>query len=115
MVQPIRIIRGTTEIITINIIDENGNVYRLQESDTLRFGVKKHPGDSKYIIIKEQSGSSDVQNEYIFLINPEDTEAISYGTYYYDVGVQIGNSYYNIIECSPFELAYNITNRRADV
>lgn len=114
MIQPIKIIRGTTKTLSINIVDEDGNFYRLRDSDVLRFGVKRHPGDSKYIIIKEQTGSVDDQNEYIFSINPEDTEAMSYGDYYYDVGVQTGNSYYNIIECSPFEVSYNITERRKD-
>lgn len=111
MKQPLAIVRGTTKTMTISVTDDSGSAYTLGNNEVLRFGVKKHPGDSVYLFSKEMSSSSLNNGAYSFIINPADTEGFDFGCYYYDVGLQSGSEYFNIIECSEFRVEYNITSR----
>lgn len=43
---------------------------------------------------------------------PSDTQSMSVGTYYYDVGLQRGVEYYSIINTSKFELVWNVTKKQ---
>ena len=109
MKQPLAIVRGTTKTMSISVTDESGSAYTLGDYEVLRFGVKKSPGDDVYLFSKEISSSDLVDGAYAFTINPGDTDSLDFGCYYYDVGLQSGNAYFNIIECSEFRLDYNIT------
>ena len=111
MKQPLAIIRGTTKTMTVSVTDEGGTVYELDEGEVLRFGVKKHPGDQAYLFSKEMSYDSLNNGVYSFMIEPSDTESLEFGCYFYDIGLQSGNSYFNVVECSEFRVCYNITSR----
>ena len=111
MQQPMAIVRGTTKTVTVRVTDDDGQVYTLGSNEVLRFGVKKHPGDSAYLFSKDMSSSSLVDGVYTFIINPADTENLCFGDYYYDVGLQSGSEYFNVIECSEFRVDYNVTQR----
>ena len=111
MKQPLIIVRGTTKTMTVRVTNEDGSIYILQNNEILRFGVKKQPGDSAYLFSKEMSSDSYSDGVYQFIINPADTENLDFGCYYYDVGLQSGSEYYNVIECSEFRVGYNITQR----
>ncbi len=111
MKQPLAIVRGTTKTMTIGVTAEDGSTYELEEGEILRFGVKKHPGDSTYLFSKEMSASSLTDGVYTFKIDPVDTENLDFGCYYYDVGLQHDNEYFNIIPCSDFRVEYNVTKR----
>lgn len=107
--QTIKIVRGTTNSFSVVITDEaTGDPYTLEAGETLRFGVKSMPTDSAYLITKEFDTADDNGN-YGFVLDPDDTINMSFGSYYYDVGMQSGDDYYNVIVASPFEVCYNIT------
>lgn len=111
MKQPLAIVRGTTKTMTISLTDESGAVYELGTNEKLRFGVKAHPGDPAYLFSKEMSSESLDDGLYSFMIEPSDTENLDFGCYYYDIGLQSGDAYFNVIECSEFRVDYNITSR----
>ena len=107
--QTIKIVRGTTNSFSVAITDkETGDPYELSTGEFLRFGVKLLPTDTTYILEKTIS-EADENDKYTFVIDPSDTINLSFGSYWYDIGLQSGSAYYNIISASPFELAYNIT------
>lgn len=111
--QPIRIVRGTTNGVSIAITDEaTGDPYVLGEGEILRFGVKNLPTETTYIFTKEVTEANE-GDEYVFTIDPSDTIGLSFGSYWYDIGLQSGDDYYNIIPASSFELVYNITKWEA--
>lgn len=106
--QTLSIIRGTTNTFGITLTDEYGSPCELEEGQEIVFGVKKSPKDADCIFIKRTTGL--VDGAYCFTIDPSDTIDLEVGKYYYDVGVQHGESiYYNIIESSTFNLEQNIT------
>ena len=111
MKQPLSIIRGTTQTISIAVMNEDGSAYTLADGETLRFGVKRKPEDDDSLCLVKKSLTSDNLDNglYILTLLPSDTKDLPFGNYYYDVGLQSGNNYYNVIECSDFIIAYNIT------
>lgn len=112
MKQPISIIRGTTNSFSVSIKNTDGSDHILNAGETVRFGVKLHLASSEYLILKEITPSNSSSNDIEFTIEPSDTENLCFGCYYYDVGVQSGLQYYNIIECSEFRICNNVTTKR---
>lgn len=111
MFQPISMIRGTTYSFILSIRDEDNLPYIAPQSNIIRFGVKRNPEDSSYIIVKEQNGDENLTGEYSFVINPDDTLHLKFGTYFYDIGLETDNGdYFMVIECSPFNIKKNITS-----
>ena len=108
--QPLSMVRGTTLSLSLALSDESGEAYTLSSGEVLRFGVKKKPEDANYVIEKT-AGPSDVDEDdnYLFNLAPGDTQNLPFGCYYYDVGLQSGNNYWNVIEASNFKIAYNVT------
>lgn len=110
MIQPISIVRGTTQMVNIDLVDAGGTPYSLGADEVLRFGVKRCPEDEDYLLVKELTAENqDEQGTYVLILEPADTCTMKFGRYYYDVGMQSGEQYYNVIECSNFHLRYNIT------
>ena len=108
MVQKIEIIRGTSNRFEVTITDASYNLYTLASGEKVLFGVKKNPTDEDYIFLKTiTTGTNGV---FVATVNPEDTADIEPGRYYYDVGLQAGAEYYNVIETSPFDVLVNVTN-----
>ena len=112
MKQPISIIRGTNQTINIRLQSAYGSQYILQDGQVIRFGVKKNPDSKSYLILKELSNAEFENDSYVLLLTPADTENMAFGCYHYDVGLQSGVSYFNVIECSNFEVKHNITERK---
>lgn len=109
VMQPIAIVRGTTNSFVLTVKDEStGDEYELLTGEFFRFGVKLDPTDANYAIVKTVS-SKNANDEYEIKLSPDDTIGIPFGTYYYDVGMQSGVDYYPIIKTSPFELCANVT------
>ncbi|MBR6353569.1 MAG: hypothetical protein IKS25_05520 [Oscillospiraceae bacterium] len=106
--QPIKIVRGTTNGFVIAVTDETGEAYELQSGEFIRFGVKQQPTDTTYIFTKTITEANE-DDEYAFTIVPNDTISLPFGSYWYDVGLQSGTDYFNVIPASPFEVAYNVT------
>lgn len=109
MKQPISMIRGTTQTIEIKVYGPDGLPYIISGDEVLRFGVKRNPEDNEYLIEKELTAANLDGDVYVTILVPNDTKGLEFGNYYYDVGLQVGENYYNVIECSDFEIGYNIT------
>jgi hypothetical protein len=107
-------VRGTTLSLALSVQDSDGNDYTLQTGEVLRFGVKKKPEDADYLFVKEAGHTdTDEDGKYVFTVEPSDTEDKPFGCYYYDVGLQSGENYYNVIEASNFKIAFNVTEWEA--
>ena len=109
MAQKIEIVRGTSNTLEINIVDANGTPYALESGEKLVFGIKKNPEHKEVIFAKV--GTSIQKGLYQVDILPEDTEGLKSGTYYYDVSIESGVNFYNVIELTQFVLLANVTSR----
>lgn len=58
--------------------DPDGELYDLQLGDVVRFAMKGDPDENEPVIEKVLDG-------YTLILNPEDTEGLDFGTYFYDV------------------------------
>jgi hypothetical protein len=103
----IQMIRGTTQVFKISVTDANESPYVLGSGEFLLFGVKAKPEDNSYVVLK--SVSSGAYGVYTVTLAPKDTFYMPYGRYVYDVGLQSGNDYYNIIPTSGFAVLPNVT------
>lgn len=109
MKQDLSVIRGTTNTFNISVSNSEGEPYILHTGEKLLFGVKLNPDDENYAILKTLTSENEIDGVYKFVIQPEDTIALPCYGYYYDVGLQTDEGYFNIIECSEFNLVQNIT------
>lgn len=110
----ITIVRGTTKTVRFTLTDTEGNPRALADGEVLRFGVKKTADEETCLIEKELTDAEYEDGAYLLILNPADTENLKIDTYYYDLGLQNGPSYFNVIECSRFEVRRNITKREVD-
>ena len=110
MVNKIKIVRGTTNVFNITINDESGAVYELADGDKIVFGVKRDPDDTEFVLLKM---ASFVESDGVYSVTlaPEDTIDLMCIDYYYDVSLQSGSNFFNVIEPSPFVIMPNITAR----
>lgn len=103
----VEIIRGTTNTFEITVTNAFGELYNLGSNEKLLFGVKKEHTDTEYIFVKTvRTGENGV---YTVTLYPEDTEKCDCCRHYYDVAIQSGDNFYNIIEASSFSVEPNIT------
>lgn len=109
MVQKIEIVRCTSNVLQINVTDANGAAYTLGDGEAVVFGVKKEATDTDLLIVKTAESVGD--GVFLVTLCPDDTEDLAAGRYWYDVGVEKGDNYFNVIELSPFVLVQNVTCR----
>lgn len=107
----VEIVRGTTNTFEITLTNANGEPYILGSGEKLLFGVKKNHSDKEYIFVKTVRNCDDDNGKYTVTIHPEDTELCECCKYYYDVAVQSGDNFFNVIEASFFHIRKNITCR----
>lgn len=107
MKNDIKVVRGTTNSFQITVTDAEGNLYNLQEGERLLFGVKKSHDDEEYIFVK--SVGSCENGVYTVTLDPCDTDICDCCHYLYDVAIQSGADFYNVIEASVFEVCKNVT------
>lgn len=108
----VEIVRGTTNTFEITVTNANGEPYILGTNEKLLFGVKKNHTDSEYIFVKTVlQCDKDRDGVYIVTVHPEDTEKCECNKYFYDVAVQSGDNFFNVIEASFFRVNKNITCR----
>ena len=107
MKRDIEIIRGTTNKFSILVHNAYGEPYNLAGGDKIYFGVKKNRANAEYVILKECTSMKEGVCE--FTLSPDDTINLDFGRYLYDVGLETGNDYYNIIEASTLLINTNIT------
>lgn len=106
----LRVIRGTTKAIRVTIRDAAGNLYTPREGDIVRFGVKRSYDSTRYLI--ERESAEIVDSAVLFRLSPEDTAVLDLGQYRYDVGLQSGPDYLNVIPYSIFEIMPNVTGKK---
>lgn len=109
MVQKIEIIRCTTNVFQVTVTDAKGALYNLGSGEKIVFGLKAKPTDTELLLTK----TAEILGEGLFKISlcPEDTENLAPGRYSYDVGLDNGTDFFNIIEPSPFVIVQNVTCR----
>ena len=108
MVQIIEIVRGTSNTFNITILDADGQIHTVVTGEKVIFGVKRKPADTTFIFTRV--GVKDSDGTFNVKIVPGDTINLPFGRYYYDVGLQSGENYFNVIESSPFMVKENITH-----
>lgn len=108
MKHDLSIVRGTSNSFGITVTDAEGNVFTLETGQVLVFAIKKRPKDEERVLVKPITHT--VNGEYYLELSPADTADLAPGKYFYDVGMQHGESiFYNIIEASVFEIKPNIS------
>lgn len=107
MVQKVEIVRGTTNVIQITVTDGYGNLRTLSSGEAILFGVKEKLTDENYIFVRAATAQD--LGLYAVELAKEDTAERKLETYWYDVGLQSGDDYFNIIETSPFVITANVT------
>lgn len=85
----IRMTRGDTLRVRIEITDENGNVYIPVEGDKVLFALKKEFDESECIICKE------IPTDTLELhLSPDDTHKLEQmGVYLYEISITLNNGY----------------------
>lgn len=113
MAQTIEIVRGTTNTFQISVLDASGAPYNLGSAEKIVFGLKKEVKDEALLVVKV----AEILAEGLFQVTlcPEDTCELDYGHYHYDVGLDDGVNFFNIIQDSPFIIVTNVTFRGCDV
>lgn len=107
MSNKIEIVRGTTNTFQIEVRDANGVLYTVVAGEKIIFGIKEKPTDAELILAKSCSFQS--VGSYLATLSPEDTANLEPGRYFYDVALQSGKNFYNIIEPMPFIIQPNVT------
>lgn len=82
----IKMTRGDTVKLLVHMLRKNNVSYIPAEGDRIRFRCKKHLSDRKYILVKYVPTDSQ-----LLTIDPEDTENLGYGIYYFDISLIYAN------------------------
>lgn len=100
----IRLTRGDTAYLSVEITNSDGSVYDMDPGDELALSVKKYYQDQTYVFQKIAHGIPE------FKILPEDTSGLDFGTYKYDVQLNRANGdIYTVIPMSDLELQKEVT------
>lgn len=98
----ITLTRGDTLHLQITLTDQEGEVYTLQDGDTLVFTVKKNTSSDVVLIQKNILNSN-------ITISHEDTKNMAYGTYMYDVQLtQANGDVTTVIKPSKFKITEEV-------
>lgn len=108
MSNKVEIVRGTTNTFQIAVYDADGRAYTLGVGEKIVFGIKEKATDTDLIFVKTASLLS--AGNYLVTMDPADTEDLDCGKYVYDVALQSGEDFYNIIEANPFVIEPNVTS-----
>lgn len=101
--------RGDTVSLKVDLTDYNGDPYSLQTGDEAIFRLKKSACDKRLLIEKELEVDEDGQ--LYLIIDPEDTENLKFGVYYYEVEVITSDDcHFTVIDNSPLELGKELEN-----
>lgn len=100
----IKLTRGDSAEIKIDVCYENGEKYVVKESDKLTFTVKKKTTDKNSLINKNADITGTVK------IEPKDTEGFNFGVYKYDVELKTEKGdVYTIITPTDFQICEEVT------
>lgn len=106
------IIRGTTNVFNLTIIDDSGEAHTLQDSENIIFGVKENPESTDYDLKKVITVADAQEDNYTIELSPEDTQELPFGRYYFDIGLQTADGdYYMVVPFSPFIVEKAVTKK----
>ena len=109
MEQPIKIVRGTTKKFNIQMPnDSDGGAFALLAGEKIVFGVKALTDDSPLFTAE---ATAETDGSFAVKITPGDTADLEPGRYFYDVGLQSGDDFYNVIPLSTFDIVPNVTKQ----
>lgn len=101
MSNKLKLTRGDTLRLHIDVFKEDGTVYELSDGDELTFTLKRDPMQAAPLV---QKTGSDVT------IAPEDTEDLPFGVYWYDVQLTFsGGDVWTVIKPTSFEILPEVT------
>ena len=107
------IVRGDTKALKFQRKMDGEPI--LIKADKVYFTVKKSTRDKEALFQKTITDMSfDSEGVYHFIIEPDDTNNLSYGDYVYDLEVIIGN-YKKTISIGIFEIESEVTFPRNEV
>lgn len=99
----IRITRGDSASFNVVLKTDEGEAYMLPDGSIVTFTVKRDTGQPKYLIQKTNTDSTS------FTISPEDTSALKYGEYVYDVQLTVGGDVSTVVVPTPFIVTEEVT------
>lgn len=100
----IKITRGDTGVIAINLKNKDGTEYVMQTGDVLVITVKRSTYVSDVLFQKAFDGSMQAK------IEPADTADLSYGTYWYDVQLTTaGGDVFTVVVPHKLEVMPEVT------
>lgn len=100
----IKLTRGDSAEIKIDVCYENGEKYVVKEGDKLTLTVKKKTTDKNSLISKSADITGTVK------IEPKDTEGFNFGVYKYDVELETKEGdKYTIITPTDFQICEEVT------
>ena len=106
----LKMTRGRTFSIDVTVTDDEGDPFVWAEGSVVRFGLKRNPDDTTALLTVEVEPDTD--GYVLITILPEQTEELSPGTYWYDIGYQEGDDYEDIVPLSMFDVLPCATTRR---
>lgn len=99
----IKITRGDTAVIALALQNKDGSEYVPQEGDIILLTVKSSVY-TKEILIQKKFTDQQIK------INPDDTNNLSYGKYYYDVQLTtVSGDVFTVITPHKFEIQSEVT------
>lgn len=108
---PLSVTRGRSMIFSFDVsFEDDSEQFVFTSGDILRFGVKKRYLDSNCLITKTAQ-ISEPGNTVSFCLSPDDTVNLAIGDYYYDIGLERGTEYYDVVKCSSFSIRPNVTKK----
>lgn len=108
MADNLKVARGRSRTFKLELLDEDDNFYSLAGDEKIIFGVKKNPAiDAEFVILKTVTNGTD--GVFKIKINPEDTNNLIPGEYFFDIGLQSGADYFPIVDTERFEITQNVT------
>jgi hypothetical protein len=103
------ITRGDTKGLTFKRKNSDGSIITTK-ADKVYFTVKKSSVTGNVVFQKTiEDMTFDLDGTYHFVINPSDTNGLTYGNYVYDLEVKIGN-YVKTISKGDFVITDEVTH-----
>ena len=109
------VIRGDTHTISLEFIGVNGAINISDATVFFTVSAEKAPADDSAALIEKTitSHTDPTAGKTIITLNPEDTNSIAPGKYWYDVQVKMSNGDVFSLPKDRFVLVSDITRRSA--
>lgn len=100
----VELTRGDTAWLTVNVTNDSGEPYEIQNGDKLTLSLKKSVKDAEAVLSKTVEGSD------TFHIEPKDTSGLSFAKYKYDVELTTSNGdVFTVVPPKTFEILSEVT------